>query len=54
MRGLAGILAAGMMCLTPVTSYVNAEEQGYVQTAERSTEFYEGNAEEHSGEVDTG
>ena len=63
MRGLAGILAAGMMCLTPVTSYVNAAEQGYVQTAERSTEFYGVNAEapdlhmatnesEQSGEVD--
>ena len=46
MQGLAGILAAGMLCLTPVTSYVNAAEQGYVQTAERSTEFYGANAEE--------
>ncbi len=36
MRGLAGMLAAGMLCLMPVTSYVNAAEQGYVQTTERS------------------
>ena len=45
MRGLAGMLAAGMLCLMPVTSYVNAAEQGYIQTTERSAEFYEVNAE---------
>ena len=45
MRGLAGMLAAGMLCLMPVTSYVNAAEQGYVQTTERSAEFYGVNAE---------
>ena len=45
-RGLSGVLAAGLLCLTPMASYVNAAEQGYVQTTERATEFYGANANE--------
>ena len=53
MRGLAGMLAAGMLCLMPVTSYVNAAEQGYVQTTERSAEFYGVNAEAQDLDITT-
>ena len=53
MRGLAGMLAAGMLCLMPVTSYVNAAEQGYVQTTERSAEFYGVNAETQDLDITT-
>ena len=54
MRGLAGMLAAGMLCLMPVTSYVNAAEQGYVQTNRRDTpEFYGVNAEAQDLDITT-
>lgn len=39
MRGLAGLLTAGMLCLTPVTSYVNAAEHEYA-AEEQSENFY--------------
>ena len=42
-----------MLCLMPVTSYVNAAEQGYVQTTERSAEFYGVNAEAQDLDIAT-